>query len=297
MRVYANVPRSDCDQAAAVRALRLRTSLQWCSLTSPQQGFAHLPGEFRMAYSSPRSMHTLRIIVGLILVVSSLTPIAGAQSQAALTAKIQSIMARPEFVHSYFGVEFLDLQTGEVLYSLNADKMFVPASTTKLLTQGTVLAKLGDYRFHTFIYRTGPIDRHGTLKGDLILVASGDPNLSNRIQPDGTLAFVDHDHSYQGPALPGDPLSVLREMAKQVAAKGIHKVEGNVYVDASLMPDGQHEGGTDTVLSSIVVNDNVVDLTSKPGAKVGDPATLTVSPETSYLHFTNKVVTGAADSK
>ena len=250
-----------------------------------------------MDYSSPRSMHAQRMIAGLILVVSCFTPIAGAQSQAALTAKIQSIMGRPEFAHSNFGVEFLDLQTGEVLYSVNADKMFVPASTTKLLTEGTVLAKLGDYRFHTYIYRTGPVDKHGTLKGDLVLVASGDPNLSNRIQPDGTLAFVDHDHSYQGPALPGDPLTVLREMVKQIAAKGIHKVEGNVYVDASLMPDGQHEGGTDTVLSSIVVNDNVVDLTGKPGAKVGDPVALTVSPETSYAHFTNKIVTGAADSK
>ncbi len=120
-----------------------------------------------MDYSSPRSMHAQRMIAGLILVVSCFTPIAGAQSQAALTAKIQSIMGRPEFAHSNFGVEFLDLQTGEVLYSVNADKMFVPASTTKLLTEGTVLAKLGDYRFHTYIYRTGPIDKHGTLKGDL----------------------------------------------------------------------------------------------------------------------------------
>ena len=91
---------------------------------------------------------------------------------------------------------------------MNANKLFVPASTTKTLTEGTVLAKLGaDYRFHTVIYRTGPIDKKGTLKGDLVLVASGDPNLSNRIQPDGTLSFVDEDHSYGGPAVTGDPLA------------------------------------------------------------------------------------------
>jgi D-alanyl-D-alanine carboxypeptidase/D-alanyl-D-alanine-endopeptidase (penicillin-binding protein 4) len=225
------------------------------------------------------------------------TPLSSAQTNAALAERIQSVMARPVFAHSNFGMEFLDLQTGEILYSLNADKMFVPASTTKLLTEGTVLAKLADYRFHTNIYRTGPIDKNGTLKGDLVLVASGDPNLSNRIEADGNLAFMDHDHSYQGPALPGDPLAVLREMAKQIAAKGIRKVEGSVYVDTSLMPDGQHEGGTNTVLSSIIVNDNVVDLTGKPGAKAGDPITMTVSPETSYIHFVNKIVTGAADSK
>ena len=221
-----------------------------------------------------------------------------AQSTDSLSSRVEKITARPEFAHSNFGIEFYDLDSGKVLYSLNPDKLFVPASTTKLLTEGTLLAKLGPtYRFHTFIYRTGPIDKHGTLKGDLILVASGDPNLSNRIQPDGTLAFVDEDHSYQGPALPGDPLAVIKEFAQQVKAKGIRKIEGNVYVDARLMPDGAHEGGTDVVMSSIIVNDNVIDLVGKPGAKAGDPVDLSVSPQTSYLHFTNAIKTGAAQSK
>ena len=202
------------------------------------------------------------------------------------------------FAHANFGVEFFDLQTGEVIYALNPDKMFVPASTTKLLSEGTVLAKLGgDFRFHTFVYRTGPIDKHGRLKGDVVLVASGDPNLSNRVQPNGTLGFMDEDHTYGGPALPGDPLAVLNELAKQMAAKGVRRIEGNVYIDTSLMPDGEREGGTRVVLSSIIVNDNLVDFTDKPGAKAGEPAVLTVSPETTYLRFVNKIVTGAADSK
>ena len=236
-------------------------------------------------------------VCALVLAVAGGTT-ATAQPNAALSERVQAVMGRKVFAHSNFGIEFFDLQTGDVVYALNADKMFVPASTTKLLSEGTILAKLGgDFRFHTLVYRTGPIDKHGMLKGDIVLVASGDPNLSNRIQPDGTLAFVDHDHTYQGPALPGDPLAVLQTIAKQIAAKGIKRIEGNVYVDTSLMPDGPHEGGTDTVLSSIVVNDNVVDLTGKPGSKTGDPVTITVSPETAYIHFTNKIVTGPADSK
>ena len=221
-----------------------------------------------------------------------------AQSADSLASRIEKIMSRPEFAHSNFGIEFYDLESGKVLYSLNAEKLFVPASTTKLLTEGTVLAKLGpNYRFHTPIYQTGPIDKHGTLKGDLILVASGYPNLSNRIQPDGTLAFVDEDHSYQGPALPGDPLAVIKEFAQQVKAKGIRKIEGNVYVDASLLPDGAREGGTDVVMASIIVNDNVIDLVGKPGAKVGEPVELSISPTTSYVHFTNGIKTGTAESK
>ncbi len=218
-----------------------------------------------------------------------------AQSTASLAERIQKVMDRPEFAHANFGIEFYDIAFGKVVYSLNANKLFVPASTTKTLTEGTVLAKLGaDYRFHTVIYRTGPLDKKGTLKGDLVLVASGDPNLSNRIQPDGTLSFVDEDHAYGGPAVAGDPLAVIKELAKAVAAKGIHKIEGRVLVDASLFPDGGKEGGTGVVVSSIVVNDNVIDLVATPGAKVGDPVALDVSPKTAYVSFVNLLTTSAA---
>lgn len=215
-----------------------------------------------------------------------------------LEARIDKIISRPEFARSHFGVEFFDLETGRPVYSLNEQKLFVPASTTKLLTEGTLLAKLGpDYRFHTRIYRTGSIDKHGTLKGDLILVASGDPNLSNRIQTDGTLAFVDEDHSYNGPALPGDPLAVFQELAAQVSAKGIRKIQGHVFVDTSLLPDAEREGGTNVVLSSIVLNDNIVDVVATPGAHAGEPAKLETSPKTSYIHFVNHIATGPRGSK
>jgi len=220
---------------------------------------------------------------------------ARAQQSPSVAASIQKIIDRPEFKHANFGIEFYDLATNTVVYSLNPDKLFTPASTTKLLTEGTVLAKFGkDFRFHTAIYRTGPIEKNGRLKGDLILVASGDPNLSNRIQPDNTLAFVDEDHSYGGPALPGDPLTVIKSLAKQVRAKGIRHIDGRVLIDTSLFPDGPREGGTDVVMSSIMVNDNVIDLVAKPGAKVGDPISLAVSPQTAYAHFINHTTTSAA---
>src|SRR6202158_4465808 len=223
---------------------------------------------------------------------------ARAQSESTLAQRIQKIISRPEFAHANFGIEFCSLDTGKALYALNADKLFVPASTTKILTEGALLAKLGaDYRFHTRVYRTGSIDKHGTLKGHLILVASGDPNLSNRIQPDGTLAFVDHDHSYNGAALPGDPLAVIKQLAKDVFAKGIRKIEGHVYVDAALLPDAGREGGTSVVMSSIIVNDNVIDFVAKPGAKQGDPVQLIASPPTGSIEFVNKLTTSEPGSQ
>jgi len=150
----------------------------------------------------------------LLLMAFAATAALGQQS-VVLANRIQTIIDRPEFRHAFFGIEFYSLDTGKVIYKLNAEKLFTPASTTKLLTEGTALELLGgDFRFHTRVYRTGPIAGDGTLDGDLVLVASGDPNLSNRTQPDGTLAFVDEDHSYGGPALPGDPLAVIKELAK-----------------------------------------------------------------------------------
>src|SRR4051812_39885427 len=91
------------------------------------------------------------VAIALLLVLPRM-PRASAQSSATLAERIQRVMNRSEFVHANFGIKFVSLDPGKVLYSLNPNKLFVPASTTKLLTEGTVLAKLGaDYRFHTRI--------------------------------------------------------------------------------------------------------------------------------------------------
>src|SRR3984893_10453820 len=218
-----------------------------------------------------------------------------------LEQRIKKVMDRPEFAHSRFGLEFITADTGEVVYKLNASQLFVPGSTTKLLSEGTMLEILGaDYRFHTKIYRTGPIGKDGTLQGDLILVASGDLDLSNRVQADDTLMFEDEDHSYGGPdskGLPGDPLAVIRDFAKQIAAKGIKRVKGRVLVDASLFPEGYRELGTGVVVSPVVVNDNVIDVIVSPGATDKSPVQLKIAPQTGYITIINEATTGKAGSK
>src|SRR4051812_7356335 len=219
----------------------------------------------------------------------------------AFAERIQKVLDRPEFAHSSFGMEFYSLDSGKTIFSLNPARLMVPGSTTKLLTEGSALELLGsDYRFHTFIYRTGPIKKDGTLDGDLVLVASGDANLSNRIQPDGTLAFENEDHSYGGDeskGFPRDPLLVIREFAQQIAAKGIKRINGHVLVDTSLFPEGDHELGTGVVISPIVVNDNLVDVIISPGDSEGAPLTLRISPNTSYVNIINQATTGKANSK
>ncbi len=221
------------------------------------------------------------------------------QTTSTLPERLDAIMKRPEFVHSSFGIEFYSLDNGKVIYQHNSDKLMVPGSTTKLLTEGTLLELLGgDYRFHTRVYRTGPIKKDGTLDGDIVLVASGDPDLSGRIQSDDTLVYENMDHSYGGPDSKGlgDPLKVVRELAQQIGSKGIKRVRGRVIVDVSLFPEGDRELGTNVVISPIVVNDNVIDVIATAGDKEGAPVDLRISPKTAYVQIINQAKTAKSDS-
>ncbi len=228
------------------------------------------------------------------------TPALAALAKPALPAELQAIVQR--YPHTQFGIAIYDVDSRKMVYGFNEQRFFLAASTTKLLTEGTTLALLGpDYRFTTNVYRTGAIDAAGTLHGDVLLQASGDPNLSGRIQPDGTMTFENEDHSYDGSpdtkAVPGNPLAVMDELAAQIAARGIKTITGRVIVDDSLYQAGYPESGTGVVVSPIVVNDNIVDVTLKPGARPGDAVTMSVSPQTDYVYFSNETITGAANSE
>jgi len=233
----------------------------------------------------------------IVLIVALLVPFPASAAETA----IDQIASRPELKHAVVAGEVYDLDDRRVLYRRNAETFMESASNTKLLSYGTSLALLGpDFRWTTPVYRTGPVDSSGTLHGDVVLVASGDPNLSQRLQPDGTLAFENVDHADGGSrgarAVPGDPLIVLRQLAAQVVQSGVKHVDGRVAVDDSLFTV-QYAGPWATQLSPIVVNDNVVDITVTAGANAGDPPSIAVSPQTPYVKFIDKMATGAPGSE
>jgi D-alanyl-D-alanine carboxypeptidase/D-alanyl-D-alanine-endopeptidase (penicillin-binding protein 4) len=218
------------------------------------------------------------------------------ETAALLAQRLRPILERPEFRHATWGIEFYSLDDDRPVFTLNPEQLFSAASTTKLLTAGTALRLLGaDHRFHTKVYRTGAIDGAGTLNGDLVLVASGDLNLSGRIQPGDTLGFTNEDHAYDADpstrAVPGDPLMVIRQLAGQVAAHGVKRVKGRVLIDVSMFKEGARELGTGVVMSPVVVNDNLVDLTIGPGGVAGAPTRVGISPATAYVRFVNHSTT------
>ncbi len=237
----------------------------------------------------------------LLCTILSVSIGAAAQDAGALLQRVRQVTARPMFKHSTFGVEVYDLTDQKTLVAINPEMLFTAGSTTKLVTEGAALALLGeDFRFHTRVYYTGQIAADGTLEGDLVLVASGDPNLSGRVMLDDTLEFTASDHAYAGTlpgkSVAGDPLRVMKELASGVLMKGICRIRGNVVVDASLFESGHVEPGTHTTISPVVLNDNVIDVIATPALMPGGGATIQVSPALHYLTVINRVRTGRVDS-
>jgi D-alanyl-D-alanine carboxypeptidase/D-alanyl-D-alanine-endopeptidase (penicillin-binding protein 4) len=217
-----------------------------------------------------------------------------------LAAKIDAVINAPEYRQARWGILVADAKTGQTVYERDGDRLFLPASTTKLYSCAAALAALGaDYRFETPVYRRGQVTE-GRLKGDLILVAKGDLTLGGRTDAHGRMAFRDHDHIYAGfmsdaQVTDTDPLAGLKELAKQVAAAGIRGVDGDVLIDDRLFAGGRGGGSGPSLITPIMVNDNIVDIVVTPADEAGKPAQVRMRPETQILHMDAQVQTGPED--
>ncbi len=201
---------------------------------------------------------------------------------APLPDEVVAIIEKPMYGFARWGIYVADRETGEVLYDLNGNERFLAASTTKLFPAAAALADYGaDFRFETPIYRTAEVGGDGSLTGDLILVASGDPTMGGRTTPDGQIAFTAIDHIYANvfPELstltPENPLAGLDDLARQVVDAGIKRVSGDVIIDARLFPQMPKDN---YILTPIWINDNLIDILIKPG-ETGEAAHVTWRPE------------------
>ena len=210
-----------------------------------------------------------------------------------LNARIAAVLADPDLNRGFWGVEVVDLASGNVLYSQNADKLFTPASNTKLFTTAAALALIGpDYKFHTTVESNGLLDRYGRLTGDLILVGRGDPNLSGRELP-YELHTQRNDH----------PIQVLENLADALVQKGVKHVDGDVIGDDSYFAFERYGEGwsqDDLVwadgapVSALTINDNVVFVNILPADRPGERAFVSVLPFADYYRIDNRIITTPA---
>ena len=100
-----------------------------------------------------------------------------AKDMTALQSGVEKII-RNKDPDVHIGIEVVSLTTGEKLYQKSPNHLFVPASSQKLVTAAAALHLLGiDFRFETKLYTDGKIGQK-TLKGNLYLQGSGDPELA-----------------------------------------------------------------------------------------------------------------------
>jgi len=210
-----------------------------------------------------------------------------------LPARIAAVLADPDLARAYWGIEIVSLTTGKVLYVQNGDRLFTPASNTKLFTTSAALALIGpDYKFRTSVETTGSLDKHGRLSGDLLLVGRGDPNLSGRELP-YDLRTQRNDH----------PIKVLEDLADSLVQKGVKYVDGDLVADDSYFAFERYgEGwsqddlvwGDGAPVSALAINDNVVFVNILPADRPGDRAFVSVVPFADYYRVDNRIITTPA---
>jgi len=196
-----------------------------------------------------------------------------------LQRNINTILAAPALARGTWGVLVKSLSNDETLFALNAHKLMMPASTQKVVTLAVAADQLGwDYAYTTTVLTTGPVD-NGVLKGDLVVVGSGDPT------------FDDWD---------GFASARFAEWAGALKGLGIHTIDGRVIGDDNAFDDEGLGAGWAwddlaasfaTGVGALQFNQNTAQLVITPSA-AGQAAHVQVTPEAAHLSVLNRTTTG-----
>jgi D-alanyl-D-alanine carboxypeptidase/D-alanyl-D-alanine-endopeptidase (penicillin-binding protein 4) len=167
------------------------------------------------------------------------------------------------------GVHVVELASGETVFGLEPDRPRILASNTKLITTAAVLDALGPgYLFETRLLLRGAPEG-GVLRGDAAVIGGGDPNLSGR--------------HYDG-----DPYAVFRGWAAALRARGVARVEGDLYLVRGLFdgqevhpdwPRDQLSRWYEAPVGALSFNDNCVLVRVHPGHAAGAAARVELVPD------------------
>ena len=185
----------------------------------------------------------------------------------------QKIIKKHHFAESTLGIYVED--DGKKVVDINAGKLMLPASLTKVVTGGAILTKLPlNIKFVTELWSKAPIDGE-SLKGALCIKGGGDPS------------FVSEKMWY---------------LVNEFTRSGVKTIEGDILVDASRFDSELFDAGRDSVrvdraydapVSPISFNWNSVNVYIRPGLKENEPARVFLDPINDYLELENKTKTVA----
>jgi D-alanyl-D-alanine carboxypeptidase/D-alanyl-D-alanine-endopeptidase (penicillin-binding protein 4) len=199
-----------------------------------------------------------------------------------LQQQLSAHLSQPKFDAALWGVKVVYLDSGKVIFEHNPQKLFSPASNSKLYTVALALDRLGpDYRIKTSLYSTAKPNSSGVLKGDLIAFGRGDPTINARL----------HEN---------DIYAALEPLVTALTNAGVQRITGDLIGDDSYIhgpPYGSGWAWDDAEsyygaeISALTINDNTLQVSVKPGSKAGDPCILGLSPPTSYITISNQTET------
>jgi serine-type D-Ala-D-Ala carboxypeptidase/endopeptidase (penicillin-binding protein 4) len=200
----------------------------------------------------------------------------------ALQHDIDAIVAAPALEHGYWGVLVKSLDTNDTLYSVNARKLMMPASDMKIVTLAAAAARLGwGFQYRTTLMTAGAI-ANSTLDGDLVVVGSGDPSITDATAP-----------------------TVFTSWADGLKAQGITTIAGRIVGDDGALGDeplgmgwswDDLADGYAAGVGALQFDENMARVTIAPGPEPGTPALATITPAAAGLVVRNRITTGAAGS-
>lgn len=200
-----------------------------------------------------------------------------------LRRRIDEVINQPRYSGAMWGVKIVSQDTGATWYSANPNKLFSPASNSKLYTMALALDRLGaDYRIKTSIYAASRPDEAGVIKGDVVIFGRGDPTISAEYH--------------------GSISNALEPFVNALVGAGVKRIEGDLIGDDSFFRGAHFGSGWDwgdlendyaAEISALTLNSNVVHLVIKPGETVGADAGVSIIPETDYITVSGHVKTVA----
>lgn len=201
-------------------------------------------------------------------------------------SQIDYILSAPELQTAQTGILIQAAETGEILYEKNAHKLFMPASNEKIPTSAAALLNFGpEFRYQTSVYHTGVIE-DSVLKGDLIIVGSGDPTFSFRFCDDEDSCFI------------------FQAWADSLASHGIQKIDGRLIgVDDAFDDEYIGYGWTVNNLSysysaqigALTYNENKARLVIQADSS-GEFINFRVIPDLGYVEIDSQLVFDAEET-
>lgn len=239
----------------------------------------------RLQPSCPGTLPMRHLAVPAYLLVATLLhpPAADAQS---FRRPLERVLDAEPLTRHLWGIAVADT-TGRLLYGRNAERLFIPASNTKLVVTAVAAALLPpDFTVATSVYGTGPV-ADSVLAGHLVLYGRGDPTMDERCYAVDTTA---------ADACATDALAAFRALARQVRARGIHTVTGDVVGDGSWFEPATVHGAWwsgdlpwyyAAPVSGLGILEGSIALTATAAAP-GGPAELALRPPLAGLSLDNR---------